>query len=203
MKKIECKLAFYQKNISRNYWLSVKESFLTIPAYSFKLQTDSSENIRAMILTTHAELLQYVALNTNFADAIEWADQADWNNLAEGKHNIDGERLFLINETVTLQPLGPESVWEAHNRYVDILLILEGTERIGWAPRTNELPLRNAYNEATDKVLFEASDFSGTMIDVEAGQAVIMFPSDAHVPCLAIDGPKQVKRAVFKVRVDH
>lgn len=166
----------------------------------FKLLIKSTEEFYAMILTTHSELSQYQTICPNFADAIAWAEQTNWASLSEGKHSIDVDRLFLINEIVTLLPLGPESVWEAHNQYIDVLLILEGTERLGWAPRTAELPIRTAYDEATDKVLFDAANFSGTMIDVKAGQAVIMFPSDTHVPCLAFEDSKQVKRAVFKVR---
>ena len=156
-----------------------------------------------MILTTHDELAQYQDLCSTFPVAIAWAQKVDWDTLADGKHNIDGDRLFLIKETVTLEPVGSDSVWEAHNRYIDILLILNGTERFGWAPRTDELPVRTPYDQHTDKILFDASKFSGSTLDVRAGQAIIFFPTDSHLPCQEIDGPKPVQRAVFKVRVDE
>ena len=156
-----------------------------------------------MILTSRNELSLYQNLCGNFQDAIKWAEQADWDSLAEGNHSIDGDRIFLIHEVVALKPLCPESVWEAHNRYIDILLILSGAERLGWAPRSSDLPIRTAYDEQTDKILFDAAEFDGSYVDVRAGQAVIFLPCDAHVPCLPIDGPKSVRRAVFKVQVEE
>lgn len=155
-----------------------------------------------MILTTLSELPAYQSLCPNFADAITWSRQADWAALPAGKHAIDGDRLFVIIESLNTQPLTNDSIWEAHDRYIDIQCILEGTERMGWTPRTDHLPVRQPYDTETDKVFYDASRVTGTMIDVESGQAVIFFPHDAHAPGLAIDEPKPVKKAVFKVRID-
>jgi len=162
-----------------------------------------------MIFTTLSDLSFYQSLCPNFADAIAWANQADWAALPTGKHAIDGDRLFVIIESLNTQSLTNDSIWEAHDRYIDIQYILQGRERMGWIPRTDALPVRMPYDSATDKVFYEAAQITntigGTMIDVAAGQAVVFFPQDAHAPGLIAGGsaqPQAVKKAVFKVRID-
>jgi len=158
-----------------------------------------------MILTTLQQLTRYQPQCPNFADAIAWAEQANPASLAFGKHDIDGERLFVIHESIELSPFGPDSVWEAHNRYIDIQYILEGTERMAYAPRTESLPVKTPYDFATDKVFYDAAQLQGTMIDVPAGHTAVLFPEDTHAPGLALDDPaasRAVKKLVLKVRVD-
>ncbi|TWU00065.1 Toxin-antitoxin biofilm protein TabA [Botrimarina colliarenosi] len=155
-----------------------------------------------MILTTLDDLARYACLGPNFAKAIEWARGADWAALTPGKHPIDGERLFLICETMTPRPLGPETVWEAHDRYADIQCLLEGAERMGWTPRTDDLPVRTPYDAATDKVFYDPEKIRGEWFDFRPGQVMFFFPEDAHAPCVAPESPAPVKRAVFKVRLD-
>lgn len=152
-----------------------------------------------MIFTPRDQLRRYACLGANFADAIDWLADADLSALPEGRHPIDGEALFAICERLTPKPLGPETVWEAHRRYADIQCVANGVERMGWAPLTAELPLRAAYNPATDKTLFEPLAIEGLVFDFRAGDAAIFFPEDTHAPCLAPDDPRPVKRVVLKV----
>ena len=156
-----------------------------------------------MILTPRDNLARYACLGKNFADAIEWARGLDWEAVTEGRHVIDGERLFLICERVTPKPFGTETVWEAHNRYADIQLLLEGAERMGWAPRTDDLPVRTPYDAAGDKIFFDPLGVNGEWFDFRPGQAMIFFPEDTHAPCVAPTSTVGAtsKRAVIKVRL--
>lgn len=41
----------------------------------------------------------------------------------------------------------------------------------------------------------------GTDHVLKPGDMVVLFPEDAHMPCVAAEGPAQMKKAVFKIRV--
>jgi YhcH/YjgK/YiaL family protein len=155
-----------------------------------------------MILTTRDGLARYRSLGPRLAAAIDWLLATDLTTLPEGRHPLEGDLLYVICERMTPKPLGPETVWEAHQRYADIQCLAEGAERMAWAPLHESLPVRAVYNPDTDKQLYEPLAVGGLVFDFRAGDAAIFFPEDTHAPCLAPDDPRPVKRVVVKVRLD-
>lgn len=154
-----------------------------------------------MILTTLDELARYRCLGGAFAAAIEWLAATDLAALPEGRHAIDGERVFVICERMTPKPFGPDTVWEAHDRYADIQCLAEGAERFGWAPRTDDLPVRTPYDPAGDKVFYEPEQVPAEWVDLHPGRAIIVFPEDTHAPCVAAGAAGESKRVVVKVLI--
>jgi biofilm protein TabA len=86
-----------------------------------------------MILDTLANADRYLALHPLFPRAFEFLRSTDLAALAPGRHVIDGESLFAIVEACPGRTRA-EAKLECHRRYIDIQLVLEGTDEMGWKP---------------------------------------------------------------------
>lgn len=149
-----------------------------------------------MILTDLAHLDRYLGLSDALDAGIRWLKTTDLAALPVGRHEIDSDRVFCNCQSYEAKT--GEAVYEAHRRYIDIQLIVSGTERMGYAP-VDALNVTKAYDEAADCVLGTAS---GSMFEAPVGTAAIFFPEDAHAPGRAADAVDQVKKCVVKVKID-
>ena len=90
-----------------------------------------------------------------------------------------------------------ESFFEAHRKYLDIHIMVEGRERVEIAPP-------EALAEF-DRV--EANDFyayrgeGDYKLILSPGDFLVVFPGDAHRIKMQLDGPKTVSKVVFKVKI--
>jgi YhcH/YjgK/YiaL family protein len=120
----------------------------------------------------------------------------DLSKLADGQHEIDGKDLYLILGSNQTKP-ADKGIWEAHRLYADIQYVIQGTERMGWAP-LDAMKVSKPYEEADDYLLCEGA---GSYLDVQAGNFCIFLPEDVHMPGLAAGQPAMVRKAVVKVRL--
>lgn len=124
---------------------------------------------------------------------------AKTHNLAEwekGSYKIDKDRLFVnIVEYTTTVP--EERFWEAHKYYLDVHVMLKGTEQIDL----------NFIQNMEQKDFVEADDFlplegeKKVSVVLKDGDFLICYPSDGHRTAVAADGPETIKKAIFKVRI--
>ncbi len=68
---------------------------------------------------------------------------------------------------------------------------------IGYAKKGNQ-PEAIPYSNERDIAFYEGEY---EQVKVNAGDFVIFFPDDLHLPCLKCDKPSVVKKVVVKVRV--
>ena len=86
-----------------------------------------------MILDTLKNSQRYLLLNKGFGKAFEFLNRTDLNDLATGKHPIDGENIFAIvakEDGRTKE----QAELESHQKYIDIQYVLSGTDTMGWKP---------------------------------------------------------------------
>lgn len=124
-------------------------------------------------------------------------DSADDDGLVP----IDGDD--ILYRVMTYPTRGPEGTTvEAHERYVDIQMSLEGSEAIDWFSRDG-LTLTQAYDEKDDYLLFARPDrVSGTVIN-RPGYFSVFFPDDGHTAQQLVgDTSETVRKVVIKVRLD-
>ena len=90
--------------------------------------------------------------------------------------------------------------YEAHRAYIDVQLLLSGHEIIAVEPLEvmHTHPCLRPY--APDAELFAPND-DGTDYVLSAGDFVILYPEDAHMPGLAVDEPVPVRKVVVKIPV--
>lgn len=62
-----------------------------------------------------------------------------------GKHEIDGERLFLIHTEYETEP-AEQGLMEAHRKYADVMLMLEGEEALYFKPTGRLGHMTNEYD---------------------------------------------------------
>ena len=149
-----------------------------------------------MILDTLTRSASYHALHPAFARAFEFLRGASLGSLAAGRHEIDGDRMFVLIDHK--QGKGREGArLEAHRRYIDIQLTFEGLEEIGWAPLATCRPPAGGFDAEKDIAFFD--DRPSTWLGVPPGLFAIFFPEDAHAP---LGGRGLLKKAVVKVAVD-
>jgi len=148
-----------------------------------------------MIFATLSHTARYERLGPRFARAFEFLHDTALAELAAGRHDIDGDKVFAIvsdYQTKTVE----ESRWEAHRRHVDVQCVASGSELIGVAP-LESLAL-DPYDEDND-ILFASGD--GQFVALVPGQFVVLFPEDAHMPGVSVAQPAPVRKVVVKVSV--
>jgi len=141
---------------------------------------------------THAGL--YKGLGPRVQAAFDYLLKTDLDALADGKYELEGDRLIAIAMHYTSRP-HENGEWEAHRRYADLQFIVEGSELIGVAVegRLTEEP----YDAAKDCLLLTGD--CTDIITLRAGDFAIFWPGEAHMPCLAVDAPSPIKKVVLKI----
>ena len=88
---------------------------------------------------------------------------------------------------------------EAHREYIDVQMLFDGQETIFCAD-TDTLTLVTPYNPDIDAA-FYALPSDAQPVAYRTGEAVVLFPRDAHLPGRATGTPMTVKKAVLKLKV--
>jgi YhcH/YjgK/YiaL family protein len=148
-----------------------------------------------MILDTLAAAKRYERLHLGFRVAFDFLRSAT-ARLADGRHEIEGERLFAI--VATNRGRGREAAkLEVHRRYIDIQFCAAGHDVIGWRPLTDCRKPEEPFDDARDIQFF--ADRPLTWIDVPAGTFAVFYPGDAHAP---LGGEGELLKVVVKVAVE-
>jgi len=146
-----------------------------------------------MILDRLANANLYENISDNFRMVFEYLQKSDLKSLAAGKYTLENGVYFMVQRYAT-KP-AEEGKWEAHRKYIDIQLVLEGHEKMGYAP-INGLKETTVYEEDSDVQFFEGE---GSMLQVPAGSFCVFFSEDVHMPC--IRGAEEVSKIVVKIPV--
>lgn len=148
-----------------------------------------------MILSALSQSSRYAALHPLFQQAFDYIRDTDLNALAPGRYPIVGDDLFAIVEQVPAKTKEMAKL-EAHRRYIDIQLVLDGDENMGWKPLADCLNPVAEHSEEKDIRFFH--DAPASWVAVPPDHFCIFFPEDAHAPLV---GSGQVKKVIFKVAV--
>lgn len=146
-----------------------------------------------MVLDDLSNAQRYIALHSQFAAAFEYLHSRRLAELPEGRHEIDGERLFVL---VARSPgKGREAArLECHRRYIDIQVTIEGQEEIGWRELGECRQIDEPYVDERDIAFY--ADRPETWLVMPPGKFAIFYPHDAHAP---LAGRGEVFKAVVKV----
>ncbi|RYY90831.1 MAG: DUF386 domain-containing protein [Chitinophagaceae bacterium] len=147
-----------------------------------------------MIIDSLANSDKYVSLHPRFAPAFAYIKGLSLSELEVGKTEIDGKDLHAA---VSLKDgVAKEAAkFEAHDHYIDIQVCPEGSEVMGWKPRSTCVAA-GEYNTEKDVTFF--SDKPDMYFMLSAGQFAIFYPEDVHAPMIG-EGP--IKKLVLKVKI--
>lgn len=151
-----------------------------------------------MIIGRIADLAtQRKLLHPVLVDAIETCCRLDPMRLAIGRHDIDGDLVFLLVQD-TVPRLVEESLIEAHATYADIQIPLGAVECFGFALPQTGLESCDDQLETGDIAFYPAPQ-NECFIDVEPGSYIVFLPGELHRPSIALDGDEAFRKVVIKV----
>lgn len=148
-----------------------------------------------MILDTLDHIDTYKTTHPSLYKALTVIRDTDFAAVAADRVEVDGKNLFYFIQNYETRTENPTP--EAHRTYADIQVVLEGTERIGVAPLSDMTEEVEARPEGD--IWFYHGDVD--YVTLVPGRFAVLFPQDAHAPCIAVEKPQQVKKCVFKVKL--
>lgn len=148
-----------------------------------------------MIYDTVENLLLYRGMSKNLDAAIRFILNNDLDALPLGKTAVDGENVYVtVTEAATVP--GDKAQFEMHKNYVDLQVMLQGTELFEVA--LGDTAVTKPYESASDTCLVKADTSAvGTLCE---GRFVIYTTLEPHKPMIRAQGCDRVKKAVFKIK---
>ena len=139
----------------------------------------------------------YLGYSKNLDIALKWLLSTDLPAL-EGRGEIAGEAVYYMVQHPELND--PEHAqWEAHRNYIDIQIGFEEGEAMDWSP-LSEISNLAAYDPQRDAQMAPYVP-ACCRLPLSPERFVILFPQDAHAPCLRMGDKTTTHKLVVKVRV--
>ena len=133
---------------------------------------------------------------------IEMLAHVDFDTIETGRHDLGNGNYMNVDESVTA-PAG-ERKTECHSRYIDIQVLVDGSEYIGWQPlcRLGEV---TEDRSAQDARFFSPFLENDVFVVMERRKTfAVFYPNDGHRCLCAPDGRgAAVRKIIVKVRVQE
>ncbi len=122
-------------------------------------------------------------------------------NTPEGRYEIN-DRIYANVESYQRKSLLEASL-ESHRKYIDIQLLLSGTERIEYT-NIDGLEAINAYDCIKDIIFYKRPAAEIGSVILNGRNFAIFYPQDAHAPQIStLALQNNVKKVVVKIAVDY
>ena len=147
----------------------------------------TSPNFKVGLPKVIAEVCDY--LNTLYLNALE-----------NGRHDINDQIYMNVMEPETAEPSSKKA--ELHHEYLDVQVLIRGTENIQVGANYPDLSKYESYNEADDYQLCADIDDKFT-ITMKPKMFAVFYPYEPHKPCCVVNGKtEKIKKLVVKVPVE-
>ena len=93
----------------------------------------------------------------------------------------------------------PEGFFETHRKFIDVQVMVTGEELME-VVAAGGLVVAQTYDEARDLIKYTDTD-TASVVRAQAGDVVVFWPEDAHMPSLMAREPGLVRKTVIKVPV--
>jgi len=148
-----------------------------------------------MILAKISDAKQYLGICENLDRALIRLE-SDLRDIKPGHYDIDNENLYL-NCFDYLNLLESETIYEAHDHYGDIHIVVKGEEKVFVS---DTLSLKETERPKEGDVFFLEGEAEHTII-LRPGTFLVVFPRDAHRIKMQLNGPCDVRKAVYKFKL--
>lgn len=152
-----------------------------------------------MIIDKIENLPLYLPLNSGIEPALEFINDFLKEPVVAGKYEIDGEKVFAMVQSYETKPRAG-ALFEAHKKFIDLQFMFKGKERILCAPIDNLTQESEEYSAGNDIAFFSGE--TGTDLILNEGVFTLLFPQDAHMPCLRVNEAESVTKIVIKIMAD-
>lgn len=151
-----------------------------------------------MIVDRIENLKLYYPVLNGLKEASEFVEKFYNEPSDSGRYDIDGERIFAnVQSYMTKSREGAQ--FESHKKYVDLQAVISGKEIISWAPVEGLKVESESFSTGGDIAFYSGE----TIMDAHlpAGYFALLFPDDAHMPCLSDGESAQVTKIVVKIEL--
>lgn len=148
-----------------------------------------------MIFCNIEELKKYKSISKNLSTAIDFILKTDLHNLPMGRTEIDGENVYVTKMEIVAKE-EDALPFEAHRKYMDIHVDLEGQEVLCISNHSDLLPLES-YKVESDYELFN-SEKNTVKVILKNKSFVIIDVCEAHKPGI-FHSDKKITKCVFKI----
>lgn len=153
-----------------------------------------------MIYGEIKELGFYKGISKALDTAIDCILSGEYKKGINGKNEIDGDVVYFNQPAEPKTKSVEEGVLEGHKKYIDIHVVIEGEERIGYVPNS-KVKVTKEYDEAGDFEIYGGEVESFYYLNNE--RFLICFPGEPHMALIkAGSEPQTIKKVIFKVLVD-
>ena len=147
-----------------------------------------------MIIDKLNRIDRYHALLPHLDEAMARLEEI--RDAAPGRYEYDGG--FILIQEGTTNPIDAGD-FEAHRKYLDVQILLEGAETIAWAD-LDALRCSEEYDAEKDRGMYAGE---GVTVDITPGMFYVCFPQDAHKACGHLEAPTAFRKAVVKLRLEN
>lgn len=148
-----------------------------------------------MILSNLQNSARIEALHPLFKKFFDYVKSHDLLHTECGRIELDGDCLFINNVNPSCVK-AEDQVLEVHRDYIDIHVLLEGEETVGWKALEDLQNEKQAYQKEGDYALYD--DQPTTYVTLRPGQFLIVWPEDPHAPLI---GEGKLRKLVGKIRL--
>ena len=140
-----------------------------------------------------------VGLPKVIAEVCDYLKTLDLNALENGRHDINDQIYMNVMEPETAEPSSKKA--ELHHEYLDVQVLIRGTENIEVGANYPDLSKYESYNEADDYQLCADIDDKFT-VTMKPKMFAVFYPYEPHKPCCVVNGKtEKIKKLVVKVPV--
>lgn len=137
----------------------------------------------------------YKGMHNRLDKALDFLKGLDLDNLSTGKFEIDGSDIFYMVQDYETKPEA-QGKYESHNNYIDIQLLVSGSEIIRCAPYDNP-EVTVEYNNEKDIEFYKLDN--GYDFNLIPGRLVIIMPKELHAPAIMESTIQNVRKVVIKI----
>lgn len=149
-----------------------------------------------MIISNLQNSSRVESLHPLFKKLFDYVKTHDLLHTECGRIELDGDNLFINNSNPTCAT-ADQQVLEVHRDYIDVHILMEGQETVGWKALEDLTQETKAYEKEGDCALY--ADRPTTYVTLQPGQFLIVYPEDPHAPII---GEGKIRKLIGKVKVN-
>lgn len=148
-----------------------------------------------MIFDDVCHLSFYAQNDPKLQTVVDFIKTNPLEDLRPGRYELAHGVYAMVNES-SVRTDGP---YEAHRKYADLQLMVQGGEILDWAP-LEDMTDAGVYDDAGDFQLFQCNPESAVHMKLLPGRFAILYPQDAHKPLIRLEADS-VRKIIFKIPV--